>query len=104
MGNLIASVLVMIAEFGVEPERRDEFVEFALENLELSRTYEGNIAFDILLDETRPDVVVFYEVWESAEAQQKYMAWRIGKGDLDKLQAYLTAEPKFMSYRRVEAE
>ena len=104
MNGLVASVLVMIAEFGVEPDRRDEFVDLALANLEASRNYEGNIAFDVLIDETRPGVVVFYEVWEDAEAQQKYMAWRIGQGDLDQLQAYLTAEPKFTAYSRVEAE
>lgn len=102
METVIASVLVMIAEFGVVEEKRDEFVELAVANLEASRNYEGNIAFDVLVDESRPGVVVFYEVWESADAQRKYMAWRIGEGDLDKLQAYLTAEPRFMAYSRVE--
>jgi quinol monooxygenase YgiN len=101
---LVAGVLVMIAEFGVAPEKQDAFLAFASENLEASRSYDGNIAFDILVDDTRPGVVVFYEVWESAEAQQAYMAWRIGEGDLDKLLSYMKAPPKFMAYRRVGTE
>ncbi len=65
------------------------------------RGYAGNIEFDILIDEARPNTVLFYEVWESLEAQQAYMAWRVGAGDLTTLNSFLAGEPKFTALRSV---
>src|SRR3546814_2491645 len=48
-------------------------------------SYPGNIEFDILIDQAQSDRVIFYEVWESLEAQQAYMTWRVQAGDLTKL-------------------
>lgn len=93
--------LVMLAELTIKPERRDEFLDYTVENLAISRSAAGNIEFDILIDETRPDQVLFYEVWESAEAQQAYMAWRVERGDLTILLSFLASEPKFTALRRI---
>src|SRR5262245_20069501 len=87
--------LVMLAELTVKPDQVDAFLAYTVENLKISRAYPGNLAFDILIDETRPETVIFYEVWESLQAQQAYMAWRTEAGDLTKLLALLAAEPKF---------
>lgn len=67
----------------------------------ISRSSAGNMAFDILIDESRPDTVLFYEVWESAEAQKAYMAWRVQRGDLTTLQSFLAGEPKFTALRSI---
>jgi hypothetical protein len=45
--------------------------------------------------------VLFYEVWESAEAQQTYIAWRVERGDLTDLLAFLAGEPKFTALRSI---
>lgn len=65
--------------------------------------YPGNIQFEILLDEVQPARVVFYEVWESRQAQQDYMAWRIAGGDLTKLLSMLIDKPRFTALRSVAA-
>lgn len=101
MKHRLADNLVMLAELPIKPERRDEFLKYTVENLEISRSARGNITFDILLDEARPDQVLFYEVWQSAEAQQAYMAWRIQRGDLAILLSFLAGEPKFTALRRI---
>ena len=93
--------LVMVAELTIRPERREAFLDYTVENLALSRTAAGNIAFDILIDDTRSDQVLFYEVWETVEAQQAYMAWRVERGDLTILMSFLDAEPKFTALRRI---
>ena len=95
--------LVMLAELTIQPEKRDAFIDYTVENLEISRSAAGNITFDILIDETRPNQVMFYEVWESAEAQQAYMAWRIERGDLTILLSFLADQPKFTALRRIAA-
>ena len=101
MKHTFADKLVMLAELTLIPEKRDEFLDYTVENLEISRSAAGNITFDILIDETRPHVVLFYEVWESAEAQQAYMAWRVQRGDLTTLMGFLAGEPKFTALRRI---
>lgn len=93
--------LVMLAELTIIPDKREAFLDYTVENLSLSREAAGNITFDILLDDARPDQVVFYEVWESAEAQQAYMAWRVERGDLTILMSFLAAEPKFTALKRI---
>ena len=97
----IADTLVMIAELAIKPEKLGEFLDYIVTNLEISRRAAGNITFDILIDETRPNQVIFYEVWGSAEAQQAYMAWRVERGDLTILMSFLAAEPKFTALRRI---
>ncbi|MBX7482038.1 putative quinol monooxygenase [Qipengyuania qiaonensis] len=94
---------VMLAEFPIKSEKRDEFLQYTTENLALSRSAAGNIEFDILIDEARSDQVFFYEVWESAEAQRAYMAWRVERGDLNILMTFLAGEPKFTALRRIES-
>jgi quinol monooxygenase YgiN len=103
MKHAFADTLVMLAELTIKPGKREEFLDYTVENLEISRRAAGNITFDILIDEARPDQVLFYEVWESAEAQQTYMAWRVERGDLTTLLAFLAGEPKFTPLRRIAA-
>lgn len=101
MKHAFVDNLVMLAELTIKPEKLEAFLAFTAENLAISRSYAGNIEFDILIDETRPYTVLFYEVWESAAAQQAYMAWRVQAGDLTTLLSFLADEPKFTALRRV---
>ena len=95
------SALVMLAELSIKSDSRNEFLAYTVKNLDLSRSAPGNIAFDILVDEAHPNRVIFYEVWETTEAQQAYMAWRIERGDLTILMSFLSGEPKFTALRRI---
>lgn len=101
MKHALDSELVMLAQMDIKLESRNEFLEYIVENLAISRSAVGNIAFDILIDESRPSEFVFYEVWETAAAQQAYMAWRVERGDLTTLMSFLAGEPKFTALRRV---
>jgi quinol monooxygenase YgiN len=101
MKYAFADTLVMIAELPIKPEKLEDFLDYTVTNLEISRSAAGNIAFDILFDEARPHLVLFYEVWTSLEAQQAYMAWRVERGDLTILMSFLASEPKFTALRSI---
>ncbi|WP_373486542.1 putative quinol monooxygenase [Blastomonas sp.] len=101
MTHTYADGLVMLAELKIKPGEREAFLNYTVENLKISRSAAGNIAFDILIDESNPETVLFYEVWESADAQQAYMAWRIERGDLTTLISFLAGEPKFTALRSI---
>ncbi len=103
MHHPLSDGLVMIAELTVRPDKVEQFLTYTTENLKLSRSYPGNIAFDILIDDACPEKVIFYEVWASSKAQQDYMAWRIEAGDLTELLSMLATEPKFTALRSIAA-
>ena len=101
MKHAFVDKLVMLAELTIKPDQVDAFLDYTVENLKLSRSYPGNIAFDILINEAQPEKIIFYEVWESSEAQQAYMAWRVQAGDLTKLLSFLAGPPKFTALRSI---
>jgi quinol monooxygenase YgiN len=101
MEHVFAENLVMLAELTIKPEKLEEFLDYTVENLRVSRSYPGNIEFDILIDKSQPERIIFYEVWESADTQQAYMAWRVQAGDLTKLQSFLSDAPKFTPLRSI---
>lgn len=100
MIELVMGVVVMVAELDVIPEQRDAFIELVVDDVDASRAFEGNLQFDILVDQQDPGSVMFVEKWKTPEAQEAYMAWRAGKGDFDLLKPYLTAPPKLTIYRQ----
>ncbi len=103
MERSLTDTLVMIAELPIAAGRMDAFLDYTVPNLAVSRAAPGNLQFDILLDEARPDTVVFYEVWTSAAAQRAYMAWRTDAGDLTTLMGFLAGPPTFTALRAVAA-
>lgn len=98
MIGLAAGIFVMIAEFAVVPEKRDDFVAVTAAQVETIRAFEGNIQFDVLVDPKRPDVVVYVERWKTAEQQEAFYKWWLAKGLTDVLRPYVTAAPKIASY------
>ena len=102
MKHALIDHVVMVAELTIKPGVVEEFLDYTIENLTVSRNYPGNITFDILIDEAQPERVLFYEVWESAKAQQAYMAWRVQAGDLTTLLSFLATAPKFTRLRSID--
>lgn len=103
MKHPFTDTLVMIAELAIQPDKLEDFLDYMIANLGASRAAAGNITFEILIDQTQPDRVLFYEVWESPESQQAYMAWRVERGDLPILMSFLASEPKFTALQSIAA-
>ena len=103
MAHAFTDTLTVLAELQVKPDRLDDFLAYTVANLPISRAAPGNLRFEMLLDPARPGRVLFYEEWQSAEAQQAYLAWRIAQGDLTTLMTFLAAEPVFTALRAVAA-
>lgn len=72
MIELAAGLLVMVIEFTVIPDQREEFVAISAEQVAAVRAREGNRGFDVLVDPKRPDKVVYIERWDSAEQQEAF--------------------------------
>ncbi len=102
MIGLAVTALVMVIEFTVIPEKREDFVAISSAQVETIRAREGNLGFDVLVDLKRPNIVVYVERWETAEQQEDFYQWWIAQGLTDTLKPYVAAAPKIMTYTTVE--
>lgn len=102
MIGLAASVLVMVIEFAVIPEKRHEFVAISAAQVETVRAREGNLGFDVLVDPKRPGGVAYIERWETAEQQEAFFQWWVAQGLSDKLRPYVTAAPKITTLQTID--
>jgi quinol monooxygenase YgiN len=100
MEALIAGLFVMIIEFDVRPERRDAFVAVTAQHVDAIRAFDGNVQFDVLVDDKRPGVVVYVERWKSEEQQHAFFAWWQAQGLVEELRPYVTAAPRATAYRQ----
>lgn len=99
MDLLAAAAIVLIIEFGVVEDRREEFVEISAERIEEIRAFDGNQSFDVLVDDTRPGVVVYVERWDDANKQAAFYDWWVAEGMTDRLRPLVTGAPKVSTYR-----
>jgi quinol monooxygenase YgiN len=68
---------VLVVEFDVKPESLQKFNELIAVNAQASvREEPGCRQFDVLHDLDRPNHVVLYEVYDSAEAFQAHMGMK----------------------------
>ena len=100
MVTLAAGLLVMVIEFSVIPEKRAEFVAMTAERVPQVRAFDGNVQFEVLVDEARPNVVLYLERWKSQEQQSAFLAWWQAQGMYDRMRPLVTAPPKVTAYRQ----
>ena len=100
MNALFAGVLVMMIEFNVLHDRRDDFVAVTARQVEVARSFDGNIQFDVLVDDARPNVVVYIERWRSAKQQSAFFAWWQAQGLSERLRPYVVDPPRITVYRQ----
>ena len=65
-------------DLSIVPARVTEFLAFIKEIAPDTRAYAGCQLFDIWADQDKPGRVLFYELWDSRNHQEKYLAWRNG--------------------------
>ena len=100
MNLFLASLLVMIIEFDVRPGKRAEFVTITAEQVAAVRASDGNIQFDVLVDDRRPNVVLYVERWESEAQQRAFYAWWQAQGLTERLRPLVAAAPRVTAYRQ----
>jgi len=90
-------------DLSIDPKRKEEFLNFIAEIAPDTRAYDGCVLFDIWADQDNPARVLFYEIWDSREHQERYLAWRTETGLMDKLGPFLAAPPVISYYDKSAA-
>lgn len=86
--------IVMAVTLKVKPETYDGFVAGLGEMLAETRTRPGCLGL-CLAGNPADSSVLLYERWDSIEDQQRYIAWRTERGEMDGMAAVLREEPVF---------
>jgi quinol monooxygenase YgiN len=61
--------------------------------LQDTRTFDGNLRTDVLMDEDDEAHWLIYELWETVEHDEAYRRFRAGEGKLTQLPPLLAAPP-----------
>ncbi len=94
--------IALTIDLPVDPNRTTEFLEFIKGIAPDTRAYDGCQLFDIYTDQDVPGRVVFYEIWDSRDQQEKYLAWRTETGLVENLGKFLTGAPKFSYFDKFD--
>ena len=88
------SRVLVVSDLEVHTERLPAFLDWMRDGLDASRAADGNLRFDVLVDQHSDGRVTLVEEWESPSHQAAYMAWRAGRGDFEAMAPFLRARPR----------
>jgi quinol monooxygenase YgiN len=86
------SVTVLL-EVLSKPESIDELKQTLKAILPDTRSYDGCISVQVVLNQDDPLNLILNETWESRAHYEKYFAWRAETGGLEALGKMLSASP-----------
>lgn len=86
-------VLTLI-EFTIDQTKAEAFHRFIDEVGPGTRSFPGNLGFSTFSDPEDSVHVVHQVLWDSLEAQQKYMEWRESTGVFDAIRSFIVEGPR----------
>ena len=95
--------LITILTLQIAPERMAEFEAMMEIEIPLTREFNGCERFEVYAATSTPGVVLFLEHWTSKEHEQRYVRWRIERGDMQRLGAFFSAPPTSVVLREFSA-
>ena len=89
--------LLVTLDAKVKPEHVNDLKNWLRDELHHTRGTDGCNGITIHIDQDDPNHMVFVENWDSRQQHEKYVSWRVDRGDIDKMMVWLAGEPH-MSY------
>ena len=93
--------VTVTVECQVKPEKAEDFKKMMNDALKDTRAFDGCQIVEFYENQDKPGSMLLYELWDSKEHQQKYIAWRKEQGMLDILADYLSSEMVANFYDKV---
>ena len=59
----------------------------------IARSTDGNLSIQLMQDQDDPDLLMFYQRWESRKHQERYLVQFKERGNLEVLEPFLDGEP-----------
>ena len=86
------SINVML-EFQCREDKIEAFKSVLEVALVDTRNYDGCVSVQVTVNQEAPLNLIFLEVWESREHNEKYLAWRTDTGLFETLSDMLSSPP-----------
>jgi quinol monooxygenase YgiN len=83
--------VTVLLELRFKPDEVAAGRELMGRTLQDTRTFEGNLQTDVLVDADDEAHWIIYEVWDSVEHDEAYRAFRAGEGKVTQLPPLLAA-------------
>lgn len=87
--------VLAILNFKLKPENVDDLKNWFKNELQHTRAFDGCNELTVHRNQDDPNNLVIVESWESRSHYEKYLAWRVERGDVEVLTAWLAEEPTF---------
>ena len=72
----------------------NELVSIFKQFTPIARTTDGNLSVQLMQNQDDPDLLMFYQQWESREHQERYLVQFEERGNLEILEPFLEGEAK----------
>jgi heme oxygenase (mycobilin-producing) len=94
--------VIVILDLYVKPEAVDELIDRFKADLPDTRAFEGNLEVDTCRDQEDPSHISLIERWETRADQEKYIAWRVESGNMEKTASFITQPIKVTYFDELE--
>ncbi|MCZ6866420.1 MAG: putative quinol monooxygenase [Candidatus Binatia bacterium] len=94
------SVLVLL-EMNAKSGSAADIKNWLRDELHHTRGFDGCNSITFHSNQDDPNNMVFVEDWDSRQQYEKYLAWRVERGDIEKLMGWLGGEPSIRYYENV---
>jgi quinol monooxygenase YgiN len=85
--------VTVILELKLKPESVPAARDVMRRALQDTRSFDGNLRTEVLVDEDDEAHWLIYELWDSVEHDEAYRSFRAGEGRLTELPPLLAAPP-----------
>lgn len=89
---------MVTGKFAINPDERDEFLEFVRALIPVERTVKGIVSFDIYEDVTTPNSFLMLEQWADEDALDAYTQTDAYAEHDDTLNSFVVGEPAWEEY------
>ena len=93
--------VITLFELNANPAHVSDLTDWLRDELRHTRGFDGCNWITIHKNQDDPNNIVFVENWDSKEQQEKYVAWRTERGDIDKLMPWLAGPPSTRHFDNV---
>ncbi len=92
------SVLVLL-EMNAKSGSATDIKNWLRDELHHTRGFDGCNSITFHSNQDDPNNMVIVEDWDSRQQYEKYLAWRVERGDIEKLMGWLVGEPSIRYYK-----
>lgn len=83
----------VILELRAAPGRAEDIRAWLKGVLHETRSFEGCVTLHAVQNQEDPDIIVLVEQWDTRQHYERYLAWRVARGDMARFSGMMAGPP-----------